>query len=282
MPSLRAFITPAQNAWCDEVLGPVEVLENLSWGLVSTVVLHVKSRDTSVEYIVKASHADDHHIVREIEAHVSWTGKVAGPGTTPQFVVADSDLRVIVTRYLPGELMQDSSVADDPDLYRQAGEFLRGFHALSSRIDNDYNTRAIERTRAWLAGEHRIPREVHARVEEILESSVSTPAILVPTHGDFHERNWLHDGGILRVIDFGRFAFRPAETDLLRMARRAWVRSPELERAFLEGYGSDPRVPPSWQLEVLREAVATAAWAYKVGDEAFEAEGLASLIECTS
>jgi hypothetical protein len=46
-----------------------------------------------------------------------------------------------------------------------------------------------------------------------------------------------------------------------------------LEDAFLEGYGSDPRKPAVWHRNCVREAIGTAAWAYRVGDEAFEAQG---------
>lgn len=46
-----------------------------------------------------------------------------------------------------------------------------------------------------------------------------------------------------------------------------------LEAAFIEGYGSDPREPGAWRRNRIREAVGTAAWAYQVGDEAFERQG---------
>lgn len=37
--------------------------------------------------------------------------------------------------------------------------------------------------------------------------------------------------------------------------------------------GSDPREADAWMRLRIREAVGTAAWAYKVGDEAFEQQG---------
>ncbi|MGC0365910.1 hypothetical protein ABH922_003894 [Rhodococcus sp. 27YEA15] len=56
----------------------------------------------------------------------------------------------------------------------------------------------------------------------------------------------------------------------------AWLDQPHrisLERAFFEGYGTDPREPELWALLSLREAVGTAVWAYQVGDTSFERPG---------
>jgi hypothetical protein len=72
------------------------------------------------------------------------------------------------------------------------------------------------------------------------------------------------------VIDFGRFAFRPAATDFTRMAAQQWRENPELEAAFFDGYGAYARDPELWRLDALRQAVGTASWAFKVGDEEFE------------
>lgn len=79
------------------------------------------------------------------------------------------------------------------------------------------------------------------------------------------------------MIDFGRFAFRPASSDLCRLAQQQWLHRPELEEAFLDGYGCDPRVEPRWGIELLREAVGTATWAHRIRDEEFEAHGHRSL-----
>jgi hypothetical protein len=52
-----------------------------------------------------------------------------------------------------------------------------------------------------------------------------------------------------------------------------WRGRPELEQAFLGGYGTDPRSHNVWRIDLLREAVGTAVWAFQVGDEAFEDQG---------
>lgn len=105
------------------------------------------------------------------------------------------------------------------------------------------------------------------------------PVSTVPTHGDWHPRNWLLDGNAVRIIDFGRFEFRPPVSDFCRLDARTWRGRPELEKAFLRGYGSNPREEPLWSMTLLREAIGTAVWAYQVGDETFEAQGHRMLTE---
>jgi thiamine kinase-like enzyme len=95
----------------------------------------------------------------------------------------------------------------------------------------------------------------------------------VPTHGDWQPRNWLIHDGTVRAIDLGRADRRPAFTDFARLAVRQFAADPALEAAFLDGYGPDPRTPDRWRILLIREAIGTADWAYKVGDERFEMEG---------
>ena len=45
---------------------------------------------------------------------------------------------------------------------------------------------------------------------------------------------------MVRVIDLGRAALRPAMSDLVRLAAQDFRRRPELEEAFLAGYGVRP------------------------------------------
>ena len=62
-------------------------------------------------------------------------------------------------------------------------------------------------------------------------------------------------------------------TDFARLAVQDFSRDPKLEAAFLEGYGADPREADAWHRNRVREAIGTAGWAYRVGDERFEAQG---------
>ncbi len=185
----------------------------------------------------------------------------------------DAEARLLVTRYLPGQLVLGSEHSDDPSVYRQAGELLAMFHAQAAVTDEDYERRANDKALAWLSGPHRIaPRTV-----ELLRAQIAgwptPPAALTPTHGDWQPRNWLIHNDVVSVVDFGRAAMRPALTDFARLAVQEFRRDTCLEVAFLDGYGTDPREPGAWYRTRVREAIGTAAWARQVGDEAFEAQG---------
>lgn len=75
------------------------------------------------------------------------------------------------------------------------------------------------------------------------------------------------------MIDFGRADLRHAAEDFERLAAREFLSVAGSEDAFLDGYGSDPREPEAWFRQRIRAAVATAVWAFQVGDYAYEAEG---------
>jgi len=136
-----------------------------------------------------------------------------------------------------------------------------------------YEKLANEKALAWLSGPHRISPPTADRLRAQIASWPALPAALTPTHGDWQPRNWLIHDGIVSVIDFGRAAMRPALTDFGRLAAQDFRRDPNLEAAFLDGYGDDPREPDAWNRTRIREAIGTACWAYRVGDEAFEAQG---------
>ncbi|WP_233190831.1 aminoglycoside phosphotransferase family protein [Brachybacterium sp. UMB0905] len=253
------------------------LVADMSWGLVDTVVLHV--RDGNRQFVVKAAGPKNHHIGREITAHEHWTGPLVSAGLIGRMVAADRRANLLITTYLPGELVEGTAVEHDPETYRQAGEALRLLHRQHRTPDVDYEAQQQERSLRWLNGEHRIAPSIEARVREILASWQPSPRDVVPCHGDFQPRNWLMDEERLRVIDMGRFALRPAETDLARLTVRQWRERPTLATAFLAGYGDDPRQGTQWSIDLLREAVGTAVWAHQVGDERFEAEGHRLLAE---
>ena len=118
-------------------------------------VLHGDAR-----FIVKAGGPRDHHIGREIEAHLSWLGPWVGRGRAPVLVHHDVDANLLVTTYLPGRLVLDSVEQDDPAVFRQAGELLAMLHEQDGVVDEDHELRDNERSLRWLAGPHRIAPEV--------------------------------------------------------------------------------------------------------------------------
>ncbi|WP_244242370.1 phosphotransferase family protein [Nocardioides seonyuensis] len=264
-------VTPRQRALLEEWLPGAEVVADLSWGLAGTTVLHVRRGEES--YVVKAGGDSDHHIARELRAHREWLRPWTEIDRAPVLVHADDEAKLLVTRFLPGELVEGHPSEGEPWAYREAGHLLAVFHAQLAVEDATYEARANEKTLAWLSKPHRIDAHTEARLRDGVTSWPTPPATLVPTHGDWQPRNWLVHEGVVSVIDFGRADLRPAWTDFSRLAARQFLADRALEEAFLEGYGDDPRDPDAWRRERIREAVATAVWAHQVGDEAFEEQG---------
>lgn len=264
-------LTDRQAALVWAWLPNATLTRDLSWGQVDTVVLQLASGGAS--YIVKAAGATDHHIGREITAHETATGPLVAIGRAARLVAADRDASILVTAYLDGDLVEGSPAEHDPETYLQAGRLLRTFHAQMGRVDDSAEERATMKALEWLNAKHRIAPGSESKAREILAAYEPSATMVVPTHGDWHPRNWLIDRGEVKVIDFGRFAFRPPMTDFCRMAAQQWRDNHELELAFFEGYGEDPRERDKWRILMLQEAIGTAVWAYQVDDQPFETQG---------
>ena len=256
--------------------GGHEVVADLSWGLVETVVLHLRTHCGDV--LLKAAGAGDGHLRREVAGYRGFVGPWVARGLAPRLLHADVGARVLATTLLPGRLATATASADDPAVHRQAGAALALLHDQGGRVDELFEARQVARCQELLAGRHRIASDAVGRLEAWLDAYPAPPTTLVPTHGVFSPRNWLvDDAGVLRVIDLGRFDHRPRSTDLCRLHARHWPSRPDLHAAFVEGYGDDPTRDAVWVSQRVREAVGTAVWAHRVGDEAFEAEGHAMI-----
>ncbi|BBF99235.1 MULTISPECIES: phosphotransferase [Pseudonocardia] len=262
-------LTSRQQALLDTWFPGARLVRDHSWGLIGTTVLQL--RHAGRDIAVKAGDDTDTHIARELRAHHEWTGPLHG--SAAELLHADDDARLLATRWLPGELVQGHPGEWEPDTYRQAGALLARLHGQPGTVDDGYEAGMRERALRHLDLPHRIAPETEERLRAEIATWPDEPATLVPTHGDWQPRNWLVHDGTITVIDFGRAALRPAHTDLCRLAVQQFRVRPDLERAFLDGYGDDPRSAPAWRREQLREAIGTAAWAYRVGDERFERQG---------
>ena len=264
-------LSPEQAAVLESWFPGAELVADLSWGLTDTTVLRL--RHDGADLVVKATGPGNHHIGREITAHESATKPLLAAGAVARLVRADRSLRMLVTTYLPGVLVEGHEAEWAEDTYQQAGVLLALLHGQGARPAPGHEAEADARALAWLDQPHRIDTATEERLRAILTSGERPPSTVVPTHGDWQPRNWLVDEGRVLVIDLGRFDWRPPATDLARLAAQQFRGRPELERAFLEGYGTDPRTPESWRLIRVREAIGTAVWAHQMGDADFEEQG---------
>lgn len=255
----------------DDWLPEPRLRADMSWPHQGTRVLDVECGLGRV--VVKAAGPADHHIARELSAYRGFTDCLARTGNAPELLYSDRDANVLVLRYLPGSLVQGQPDEFSAAIHRNAGVLLRTFHSQAARPDPGWDAAAVAKSLAWLAKPHQIETHLCSMLRAILTGHRPQPTVVVPTHGDWHPRNWLTDCGAVRVIDFGRFAWRPAATDLCRLAAQQWRDRPALETAFFAGYGRDPREAAEWRMLALHEAIGTAVWAHQVGDAAFEQQG---------
>jgi hypothetical protein len=264
-------LASGQRVLLGEWLPGAVVVKEHSWGLVETTVLEIIH--DGVRLAVKAGGASDHHIAREVHAHLTWLHPWTSMDRAPVLMRFDVEAKLLVTRWLPGELVFATTWADDPTTYRQAGQLLAMLHGQVAVSDEEFEARENAKALAWLGKEHRVAADTEQRLRAEIASWPTPAAVVVPTHGDWQPRNWLVHGGVVSVIDFGRAALRPAMSDFARLAAQDFARDATLEEAFLDGYGPDPRDPAGWHRNRVREAIGTAVWAHQVGDSAFEAQG---------
>ena len=260
-----------QDALVRTWLPGLRLRADMSWGPAGTAVLDVDSAVGRV--VIKAGGASNHHIDREIEAFHGFTAPLTRTGTASRLLHHDRDAKLLVLAYLDGLLVQGSAAEFSPDTYVQAGRLARTLHRQAQRVDATWDREAVSKSLAWLDKPHHIPPDVATRLRSVLGAHTAGPVVVVPTHGDWQPRNWLVADGTVKVIDFGRFAWRPAISDFCRLAAQQWRADPRLETAFFAGYGDDPRTPDRWRMVALHEAIGTAVWACQVGDEPFERQG---------
>lgn len=259
-------LEPRQQGLIDRWLPGAEFVKDMSWGLVDSTVLHLSSRGRDV--VVKAGGPANHHIGREITAYTTAV-PVLGDAA-PTLIHSDRAARILVTSFIDGELVDDGPWESDPATIREAGRILSVLHGLDTQVDETIERNLVRAALRWLSKENGIPRAQAAEARRRLEEYVPSAAAVVPSHGDYSGRNWIRSDS-LGVIDFGRFGYRPARQDFLRMFFRRGYDHPEERELFSEGYGQDiSGEGRAWWTDVLREAVATVGWAHKVGDRSFE------------
>jgi hypothetical protein len=147
-------LSPQQRAQLDQWLPGASVERDHSWGLVETTVLELTRAGS--RFIVKAGGTNDHHIERELHAHRHWLGPWTSQGRAPTLVHGSAQAKLLVTSYLPGELVVASEHVNDPSTFGQAGELLALLHAQTVVVDDDYERRENQKSLAWLSGTHRI------------------------------------------------------------------------------------------------------------------------------
>ena len=144
------------------------IVRDHSWGLVGTLVLELEY--AGERYILKAGDDADHHLARELRAHRNWLRPWTTRGRAAELIHADESAKLLVTRFLPGELVEGTPYEFSPGIYRQAGELLAAFHQQYAVPDAAYEDRENERTLGHLDSPHRIAPDVVERIQSTIRS----------------------------------------------------------------------------------------------------------------
>jgi Ser/Thr protein kinase RdoA (MazF antagonist) len=212
-------------------IGPCEITETLG-----PAVARISAR-SGEEYIVK-KHADLDKHDREVHAYRHWTPAL-GP-SAQQLVAADTQALTIVTTALDGRPYPEPLTAA---AHHRAGTILRRFHdAEPPRLLPDYRDWLRDRADYWTARARPI-----MSAADLGNASAHLAALQqladpdgVPCHLDFQPRNWLLGlDADLYLVDFEHARTDLPLRDLVRLRFRVWPGRPDLQDAFLNGYGRD-------------------------------------------
>jgi Ser/Thr protein kinase RdoA (MazF antagonist) len=190
--------------------------------------------------IVKIHRSPQRHR-QETHAYRIWTPAL--DGQAPDLIAVNADPPAIAITAVPGQALDRLllPLEAERDAHRRAGAVLRTLHAAGpSKRDLGFKTFLAERGRYWIShAGAKINSRRRRKLERLLEQLAGLPVdTLTPCHLDFMPRNLLRaDDGTIRVIDFEHARYDFPARDLVRLATRIWPHRPDLEEAFLYGYG---------------------------------------------
>ena len=279
--------------WCEEVLGPVEVLDDATREHAGNRASVLRLRATDGDYVLKR-HRDLQHWHSEVHAYENWVA--ACSEDAPRLVaVRDEKPCALLITALPGRPIEGRVPAPqvEREVWRSAGHALAKLHSLargeyfglcdrSGAPAGSMHADAREYMRAsfdeWIERGERIgcihgaERTIALRAQDSIDAFAGEQ----PTacHRDFCTANWLvaDDGAWCGMIDF-EFAHWDVRTaDFSRFAEWNWIARPDLFDALVDGYG---RTIDHDQLFVSRVLYALAAvvWGCEVGYLGFAKEG---------
>ena len=262
------------------ILGPCELLEDASWQQRRSVVLRL--RDTAgADWFLKC-HRDRDRFDAELLAYRTWVAALQR--TAPRLHAFDESLQAMILSALPGQPaswpalrpgLPRSEPISERAVHRAAGTILRrlhnghpavpwpGFAAAKIEQFNDLRPELV----ALLT-----PRQLDAARTEIARLTDIPAPVQVPCHRDYTPRNWLVDGDAVYVFDFEWSGPDAWVADLARLHLGIWPTRPDLQEAFLQGYGR--RLGPADRVALRGCAVLTGVWlvskAHETGQPLFE------------
>lgn len=267
------------------VTGVISYAIDVSWDHAESGVWVVEGRHRTV--VLKA-HRQQRKFEQELTAYREWLpqmrGRLPAGVDVPELLLAfEGNVRALALSFERGQRVEATVLlqAEERDVHRRAGAFLGALHGLPFKDDDPIPLDAAYRARmeSWLQrSEGIVPGAVALRVKDRVSEALPRLATerRVRCHRDFTPRNWLVDaGGSLVIIDFEHSRPDWRLADLERLWTGLWRRRPDLERAFLDGYGGRFSADDEQTLRSVSAlgALATVTWAREHDDAAFERHG---------
>jgi Ser/Thr protein kinase RdoA (MazF antagonist) len=200
----------------------------------------LRARTAHGDVIVKRHTRREKHD-REVAAYQLWVPVLGA--RAPRLLAATADPPTIIITALPGSPLSQVRLPApaEQDAHEQAGALLAAFHAARAPASTtNMPAWLAARGEQWLAlAADLLDGSQLAQIRTHLHALADLgPLPTTPCHLDFTPGNLLRDDdGQVNLIDFEHARPDLPARDLVRLATRIWPTRPDLEHAFLNGYG---------------------------------------------
>ncbi len=273
----------ALASWGCQVLGGCAVIGDHSWQHRRSRVVRVRDQG-GAQWVLK-QHQDQDRYHAERDAYQQWVRALGS--RAPRLRCHEDGLRILLVSAIPGEpapwpapaTPEPGSIrhATELAMHRDAGEALRLLHDAQPPLAcpdlGAAKTAELDQLAPQAAG-LLTRRELGFARSEAAALTAAGGQDLVPCHGDYTPRNWLADGGTVRVIDFEWARLDAPLADLARLHLGIWHARPDLREAFLDGYGYGRHLDDTAAATLRGCAAVMAVWlivkAHLTGQPSFE------------
>lgn len=257
----------AVKEYAEQILGPCDVEQDLSWDHGLSVVLRLRDVAGGTWFVKR--HADRDRHSAEVLAYRQWVPALRA--NAPRLRAVNDSLATIILTAVPGkpapwpgtdaQALSETARAAELALHRQAGRLLFRFHQAQPpvRWESFGATKLAEFDALAPPATALLGKRELALARAEVEALTALPCPdRVPCHRDYTPRNWVVSDGVPHVVDFELARLDAALADLSRLHLGIWRTRPDLQEAFLTGYG---RQLSSTDQAILRGcAVLTATW----------------------
>ncbi|MGW1007330.1 phosphotransferase [Streptomyces sp. NPDC002520] len=240
MTDFSRRLPSALASWVEQVLGPVDRVQDVSHARANSPVWRVTGR--TGDHYVKAAPKPLPY-TRETHAH-RVTVPHLGHGNAPALHDSSAELLALILTAVNGEPLKHAELAARRRLaHRQADQLPRRFHdAMTGALVRPDASRVVENT------VYGLDKHLAQGSDHLSTAEADTPRHLVRSltgheplpagwrHGDFWERNLLWGGSRCAVIDFERGEPGPLVTGFVKLATSLWPDHPDLRSALFERY----------------------------------------------